>query len=156
LQQLRLLLDRDCGGRAHWAALFLTLPALPAWTWPVLRALIQTKVKAVVAVLVAVGTVAWWGSGSDRSAAAAALGEAGKRSARHAGGGGNDSSGAAGAAANARTRLPDEPASAPLPAVARIAVQGRVCGCDGAGLAGVPVVVRGDTAAATTDAAGAF
>jgi len=158
LQQLRLLLDRDCGGRAHWAALFLTLPAVPAWTWPVLGALMQTKMKALLAVLVAVGTVTWWCSGNDGSAATAALGDAGKRSARPhgSGGGSGDDGGASGAVANERTRLPDDPASATAPAIARIAVQGRVCGCDGSGLPGVPVVVRGDSASATSDATGAF
>src|SRR5262245_4312067 len=43
LQQLRLVLDRDCGGRAGWAALFLSLPAAPSLTWPILGALMQTK-----------------------------------------------------------------------------------------------------------------
>lgn len=154
LQQLRHDLDRDCGGRAAWVGLALA-PASSLLPLPVLGVVMQAKFKVAFVVVAVAGTVTWWCRGDGAAGATAVPAEPVARRAASGGGDGGGGVDTSDPASAARTRVPVGERTAAAGAI-RQSVRGRVVGCDGSALAGVPVVAKGDTAAATTDALGAF
>ncbi|HEU4420768.1 MAG TPA: sigma-70 family RNA polymerase sigma factor [Planctomycetota bacterium] len=157
VQQLRARLDRDLGGRANWLA------ALAPFAWSSLATpssvgllLMQTKLKAVVAAVVIASTAPlWWPAGAEHDAAAA-IADASADGSRGSGASGRSGSGPASTLRAERTSVPAAPPHE-SPEVRRFLARGRVCNCDGAGMANVLVAAEGKSAiTARSDALGNF
>ncbi|MBK8098330.1 MAG: sigma-70 family RNA polymerase sigma factor [Planctomycetes bacterium] len=158
LQQLRQVLDRDCGGRAAWIGLLWSGAPLAVVPLPLLGVVcMQAKVKLLLAAVVVVSVLPFLWPGDDGAAPRVEAARERVVGGPDAGAGGSDGS-AAPVAASARERIAPPGARDAEPAAeTRVEATGVVYDGSGTRLPGVAVAKEGSREVlATSDAAGRF